>query len=53
MARTHGQNRESGAARIAACLKEHFIDTGKLGVDVGEAFYTYPNPAYLRPGFLS
>jgi 3-hydroxyacyl-CoA dehydrogenase len=30
-----------------------FIDTGKLGVDAGEGFYTYPNPAYLRPGFLS
>ena len=45
-----GQNKESGAARIAPYLKEHFIDTGKLGVDVGEGFYTYPNPAYLAPG---
>ncbi len=41
------QNKESDAARIAAYLKEHFIDTGKLGVDVGEGFYTYPNSAYL------
>jgi 3-hydroxyacyl-CoA dehydrogenase len=47
------QNKESGAARIAAYLKEHFIDTGKLGVDVGEGFYTYPNPAYLAPDFLA
>jgi 3-hydroxyacyl-CoA dehydrogenase len=46
------QNRQSGAARIAAYLKEHFIDTGKLGVDTGEGFYTYPNPAYLAPNFL-
>ena len=43
----------SDAVRIAAYLKEHFIDTGKLGVDVGEGFYTYPNPAYLAPGFLT
>jgi 3-hydroxyacyl-CoA dehydrogenase len=47
------QNKESGAARIAPYLKEHFIDTGKLGGDVGEGFYTYPNAAYLAPGFLA
>ena len=47
------QNKGSGAARVAAYLKEHFIDAGKLGVDVGEGFYTYPNPAYLAPGFLT
>jgi 3-hydroxyacyl-CoA dehydrogenase len=47
------QNRGAGAARVAAYLKEHFIDTGKLGVGVGEGFYTYPNPAYLAPGFLT
>jgi 3-hydroxyacyl-CoA dehydrogenase len=41
------------AARIAAYLKERFIDTGKLGVDAGKGFYAYPNPAYLRPGFLA
>jgi 3-hydroxyacyl-CoA dehydrogenase len=45
-------NGGSVAARAATYLKEHFIDTGKLGVDAGEGFYTYPNPAYLRPGFL-
>jgi 3-hydroxyacyl-CoA dehydrogenase len=47
------QNRGSGAARVAAYLKEHFIDTGKLGVDAGEGFYTYPDPAYLEPDFLT
>jgi hypothetical protein len=26
---------------------------GKLGVDAGEGFYTYPDPAYLRSGFLA
>jgi 3-hydroxyacyl-CoA dehydrogenase len=47
------QNGGSGAARAAAYLKEHFIDTGKLGVDAGEGFYTYPNPAYLARDFLT
>jgi 3-hydroxyacyl-CoA dehydrogenase len=46
------QNKGSGAARVAAYLKEHFIDTGKLGVDVGEGFYTYPNPVYHGAGLL-
>jgi 3-hydroxyacyl-CoA dehydrogenase len=47
------QNKGSGAARVAAYLKEHFIDIGKLGVDAGEGFYTYPDPAYLEPAFLT
>jgi 3-hydroxyacyl-CoA dehydrogenase len=46
------QNKGSGAARVAAYLKEHFIDTGKLGIDVGEGFYTYPNPVYHGAGLL-
>jgi 3-hydroxybutyryl-CoA dehydrogenase len=33
-------------------LKENFIDKGKLGVDTGEGFYKYPNPAYKKDGFL-
>jgi len=28
------------------------IAGGRLGVKSGEGFYTYPNPAYKRPGFL-
>jgi hypothetical protein len=43
------QNKGSGAARASAYLKKHFIDTGKLGVDVGEGFYTYPiQPIWRR-----
>jgi 3-hydroxyacyl-CoA dehydrogenase len=27
--------------------------THGLGVESGEGFYTYPDPAYLRPDFLA
>jgi len=33
-------------------LKE-MIDRGELGVKSGKGFYTYPEPAFLRPDFLS
>ena len=35
----------------AAFLKE-YIDRGDLGVKTGRGFYTYPDPAYARPGFI-
>jgi 3-hydroxybutyryl-CoA dehydrogenase len=28
------------------------IDRGELGVKSGKGFYTYPNPAFLSPGFF-
>ncbi len=37
----------------AAYMKKHFVDPNKLGMKTGEGYYTYPNPAYQRPGFLS
>jgi hypothetical protein len=42
----------STIAPVDTYLKEHFIDTGKLGVDMGEGFYTYPNPVYHGAGLL-
>lgn len=36
----------------AAYIKEHFLDKGKLGLQTGEGFYTYPDPEYAQPGFL-
>ena len=35
---THGP---SGDPKIAAWLKENYIDKGKLGVATGEGFYKY------------
>jgi len=51
--------RDAAAARspeaVAAAdkFKDEYIDKGLLGVKAGKGFYTYPNPAYERPGFLT
>lgn len=37
---SHGGDKQR---RIAAWLKENYIDRGKLGVATGEGFYTYPD----------
>ncbi len=34
-------------------LKENYLDQGKLGVNSGEGFYTYPDPAFLQEDFLT
>ncbi len=34
-------------------IKENFVDKGWLGIKSGKGFYTYPDPAYLRPDFLT
>ena len=49
------QHRGSDQAHssVADYLKREFIDQGKLGIKTGQGFYTYPNPAYERPDFLS
>ncbi len=40
---------QAGADRF----KKEYIDKGLLGLKAGRGFYTYPNPAYERPGFLT
>ena len=32
---------------------KEYVDKGWLGVKTGRGFYTYPDPAYARPGFLT
>lgn len=37
--------------RFASFIKT-YVDAGKLGVQSGEGFYTYPNPAYAQHDFI-
>jgi len=43
---------DSGVQQYADEFKREYIDKGWLGVKTGRGFYTYPDPAYLRPEFL-
>jgi 3-hydroxybutyryl-CoA dehydrogenase len=43
---------DAGAQAFADDFKRDYIDKGWLGVKSGRGFYTYPDPEYLRPGFL-
>ncbi|MBE9488739.1 MAG: 3-hydroxyacyl-CoA dehydrogenase [Bacteroidetes bacterium] len=45
-------NDKLGLAR-AEYLKKNFVDKHKLGMKTREGFYTYPNPKYKDPDFLS
>jgi 3-hydroxybutyryl-CoA dehydrogenase len=36
----------------AAYIKEHFVDKGLLGLQTGQGYYSYPDPAYNKAGFL-
>ncbi len=44
-------NKDGSDGRIAGLLKT-YINRGKLGVKSGEGFYKYPNPEFLKEGFL-
>jgi 3-hydroxybutyryl-CoA dehydrogenase len=41
-----------GQLRANAAFLKEYIDRGDLGVKTGRGFYTYPDPAYARPGFI-
>jgi len=38
--------------RANAAFLRKYIDRGDLGVKAGRGFYSYPDPAYARPGFI-
>ena len=33
-------------------IKKHFLDQGALGLQIGQGYYTYPEPEFERAGFL-
>ena len=43
---------EQGRKNVAF-LKENYLDKGRLGVKSGVGFYSYPDPEYKKPGFLT
>jgi 3-hydroxybutyryl-CoA dehydrogenase len=45
--------RSEEALAAADEFKKQYIDKGLLGVKAVKGFYTHPNPAYERPGFLT
>lgn len=47
-----GQEIEITPEQVLALLKPH-LDKGELGAKTGKGFYAYPNPEFMRPGFLT
>jgi 3-hydroxybutyryl-CoA dehydrogenase len=41
------------ATESARYVDEQFIQKGRLGVASGQGFYSYPDPAFAQPGFIS
>lgn len=47
-----GDEGDASSKQIAAYIKQHYLDEGKLGTASGEGFYTYPNPVFQQDDFL-
>jgi 3-hydroxybutyryl-CoA dehydrogenase len=41
-----------GQLRRNATFLKSYVDRGELGVKNGKGFYSYPDPAFARPGFV-
>ena len=46
-------NPDAQSPDYARYIDEHFIQQGRLGVASGHGFYSYPDPAFARPGFIA
>lgn len=44
---------DAGSQAFADMFKREYIDKGWLGVKSGKGFYSYPNPAFSQPDFLT
>ena len=47
------EQRDDPKARANAAFLKPFVDKGRLGIKTGRGFYSYPNPAYADPGFMT
>lgn len=47
------QVRNDDKARRNAGFVRSYIDQGKLGITSGCGFYSYPDPEFLKPGFIT
>jgi 3-hydroxybutyryl-CoA dehydrogenase len=47
------ESADEDSLRFTDEFKRDYLDKGWLGVKSGRGFYTYPDPAYLRPEFLN
>jgi 3-hydroxybutyryl-CoA dehydrogenase len=36
----------------AEYIKTNFLDTGRLGLETGAGYYSYPDPEFQKPSFL-
>ncbi|MFD1169313.1 3-hydroxyacyl-CoA dehydrogenase [Oceanobacillus caeni] len=52
LSKAKGEAGDENAKKVAEYLKVNYLDKGKLGVESGEGFYKYPNPAYKNEDFL-
>jgi 3-hydroxybutyryl-CoA dehydrogenase len=43
----------SEEAKKMADFVRPFVERGHLGMKAGQGFYTYPDPAWMKPGFLT
>jgi 3-hydroxybutyryl-CoA dehydrogenase len=41
-----------GQLQRNATFLKRYVDRGELGVKSGKGFYSYPDPAFARPGFI-
>lgn len=46
-----GEKGDKLSAKVAAWIKEEYIDKDRLGTANGKGVYNYPNPAYQDPDF--
>jgi 3-hydroxyacyl-CoA dehydrogenase len=46
------ENDDAQMLANAAYLKENFLDKGHLGLQTGQGYYSYPDPAFAADGFL-